>query len=327
MLTSYVGSFPLSYSEDNVVRIVHDVIKIPIDCPNYPQLRDFIHQFLEPFINAGILSLSNKRYLLREELSLRIDYESALQEAKITLDILRKDEDLRQRIQKIKAYVTGPFTLASQIYLKLEGSMRSTALSELDMIEKLADYVYILAYNMVDLGYEYVVVDEPMLSVIVGTKRIMFDYTTDDIIDVLNRIAKRINIDMGIHVCGKISGLLSETLAQTEFKILDHEFAATPSNFRTITRRVLEDNDKFISIGVISSSDPHIEGIEGVRRLILKGVEQYGIEHIAFVKPDCGFRGLKGKLDEEEAYKVSLEKLRILRRARDIVAKELRIEI
>ena len=195
------------------------------------------------------------------------------------------------------------------------------------MIEKLADYVYILAYNMVDLGYEYVVVDEPMLSVIVGTKRIMFDYTADDIIDVLNRIAKRINIDMGIHVCGKISGLLSETLAQTEFKILDHEFAATPSNFRTITRRVLEDNDKFISIGVISSSDPHIEGIEGVRRLILKGVEQYGIEHIAFVKPDCGFRGLKGKLDEEEAYKVSLEKLRILRRARDIVAKELRIEI
>ena len=327
MLTSYVGSFPLSYSEDNVVRVVHDVIKIPIDCPNYPQLRDFIYQFLEPFVNSGILSLSNKRYFLKEELSLRIDYESALQEAKITLDVLRRSEDSRRKIRKIKACVTGPFTLASQIYLKSERSIRSTALSELDIVEKLADYVYILAYNMVSLGYEYVVVDEPMLSVIVGTKRIMFNYTVDDIIDVLNRIAKRINIDMGIHVCGRISSLLFETLAQTEFKILDHEFAATLSNFKTITRQVLEDNDKFISIGVISSSDPNVEDVEEVRRLILKGVEQYGIERIAFVKPDCGFRGLKGKLDEEKAYVVALEKLRILRRARDIVAKELRIEV
>ncbi|RLF18065.1 MAG: hypothetical protein DRZ82_08920 [Thermoprotei archaeon] len=327
MLTTYVGSFPLDYSQENISRILRDVLEIPIECPNYPQLRDFVHQFLEPFVDAGIMSLEGKKYILKGDLSLRIDFEKPLRDAELAAKIIMRSEDLRGRVKKMKACITGPFTLSSQVYLKSGSGMESTMLSEIDLVERIADYVSLLAREMKDLGYDYIVVDEPILSVIVGARRIMLGYDPDDIIDILDRVAKRISVNKGIHVCGRLPRQLVEILTQTEFAVLDHEFASNPLNFKSVDKAILEENDKFLALGVVSSMSPQVETIDEVRRLIVKGIRQYGRERIAFVKPDCGFRGLKGRVGEDKAYDIALRKLRILRNARDLVARELNIEI
>jgi len=315
LFTTYIGSFPLSFSQENVRRVIDDVVNIGIDYPNYPQLRDFIEQFLEPHLMAGSLIKEEGQFRLRRVIDAKVDHSVSLTEARMTLEYARK-KNYMEKVRGWRACVTGPFTLSSQIYVREGSGLEATAITDHEIVKTLAEYVGEVAKSMVRMGYTYICIDEPILGLIVGKRVIFYGYKVEEIVEILSTIFKRLEAKTrSIHVCGRVSPLLVETLASLPLEVLDHEFAGSPANLEIISREVLERYDKMLAFGCISTKRLKVEELNDVVRLILKAIERYGYERIFVVKPDCGFRGLRGLTTEEEAYKASIEKLRVLKRA------------
>jgi len=327
MFTSYVGSFPLEYSRGNLERILKDVLEIPIDYPCYPQLQDFIAQFLNPLVDSGILERRKRGYILLEEVSPRVNVFKAEEQALWTVEYIRRSP-LRERISGLKACVTGPFTLSTKIYIDEPLTMSNLMINSMEHIENLLHYLRVIIRDLSNMGYEYINIDEPYLSVMVGKRMILHGYSTDDIIDILDRLARTIPKISGIHVCGRLSPELVEILSQTSFLLLDHEFADTPQNFQAFSREILEDYDKFIALGILSSKRPVLETPKEALKIIENAVKKYGVERIRIIKPDCGFRGLKGVVGtSESAYEIAIKKLKLLNKIKLLAINRYGIDI
>ena len=63
--TTVVGSWPLSNTHENMVKIFNDLIQIGIDYPCYPQLTSMISQFLSPLSDdiSQLEEVNNQFYL------------------------------------------------------------------------------------------------------------------------------------------------------------------------------------------------------------------------------------------------------------------------
>ncbi|RLG83690.1 MAG: methionine synthase [Thermoprotei archaeon] len=311
MRTSHVGSFPLSYSRENVDRIMKDLWSIGIDVPPYPQLRSFIDIYLQPLLNEGIIYSKNGFYYIKFNQIDRIHkIKPKISEAEDAINAMIKYNLL---FKWLRAPITGPFTLASRIYVDdLSKSLYATLLSKKDFImDALAPYIRSFIEYLVDLGYNVLFLDEPILGVIVGKKRIILGYNEEYIIDTINYILKGISVEKGIHVCGRISDKLFKILAKIDsLDILNFEFYDTRENLEIIDHKVLEKNDKLLAPGIVSAKNPSIEGLDEIKKLLEK-IYRIANGRIDLVSGDCGFAGLRNALDNPlDSYRISIEKLR-----------------
>jgi 5-methyltetrahydropteroyltriglutamate--homocysteine methyltransferase len=306
--TTYVGSFPLDYSVESIKRIVCDVVDIGIDYPALPQLRSFIDMFMEPLVKANAVKPTLRGFTV-SNLDNILGLKPSVPEYLYALNLL---EGYRGRVKGVRVAVTGPFTLASQIYIDYEKiGLSGSILTVKNYTWRIVEYVYSIVKWVEGLGVNIICIDEPILSVIVGRKLILFNYTVDEIIDMLNRV---LNIGClgAVHVCGVVSPQLAEILLNTRAKILDHEYHDTPRNFDIYGRGDVEKYDKLLSIGVVSSRSGRVESVDEVKSLISKSLNLYG-SHVFMFKPDCGFAALKGLFKRsEDAYNVSIGKLKAI---------------
>lgn len=306
--TTYVGSFPLDYSTENFKRIVRDVVNVGISYPTLPQLRSFIDMFVEPLVNVNAV-----RRCLRGFTALNLNNVlSSKPNIPEYLWALEPLGSLRDRVRGVRAAVTGPFTIASQIHMGNGGTgLSSSILADKDSTQKIVEYIFSVVKWVEGLGVDMICIDEPILSVMVGRKLIMLNYTQDEIINTLNRVLD-VKCLSAVHVCGAISPKLAEILLNTRVKVFDHEHHDTPRNLEVYRRGDLEKYDKLLSIGVVSSKSRNVESIDEVKSLITRSLNLYGSRVFAF-KPDCGFTSLKGLFKTpEEAYSVSLSKLKTI---------------
>ncbi|RLE54879.1 MAG: hypothetical protein DRJ40_09890 [Thermoprotei archaeon] len=314
MYTTHVGSFPLDFTRDNVLRVFHDMINIGIDYPPYPQLRNFIKIFLDPLVDIHVLKLVNSKYVINISLSELKNLPLPavrLEEAEIVASIVKKE---RICVEAIRGCVTGPFTLASEIQISERETrgLFTSALSSKDFVLKYMTRIVreFVTYLHDVLGFKFIVIDEPVLSVIVGSRRILFDYTIEEISKCLDEVLQGVEL-AGVHVCGRVPPLLKDVLLSTRYvKVLDHEFKDNPKNLTVYTKDELEKYDKFISFGCVSSRKPVIESVEEIMDVVKRGIDTFG-SRLLMIKPDCGFRGLAGFFEnKEKAYEVAIEKLR-----------------
>ena len=314
---SHVGSFPLKYSEANLKRAFLDMIKAGLEYPPYPQLRDFIDIYLDPLVRDKALVREENKYILVDEGKIGVKT-PIIPEALMISQLARYQGG---RIMGLRAPVTGPFTLASKIYLSRETyTLENTLLAKLAIIvERLATYVNKVVKWLSGLGYKLIVIDEPILSTIVGAKHILYGISEDDIISAYGRIFNGVSSIAGTHVCGRISRRLAEILLETNVKILDHEHVDTPSNLEVYTLNDLETYDKYIALGVVSSKKPGVEPVPQIVNFILNALGRYG-DRVFLVKGDCGFRGLAAY---EHGYEIGIAKLKAVRKAVNIVKKEI----
>jgi len=308
--TSHVGSFPLDYSRENVDRIMKDLWSIGIDVPPYPQLRSFIDIYLQPLLNEGIIYSKNGFYYINFN---QIDHihkiKPKISEAEDAINAMIKYNLL---FKWLRAPVTGPFTLASRIYVDdLSKGLYATLLGKKDFImDALAPYIRSFVEYLVDLGYNVLFLDEPILGVIVGKKRIILGYNEEYIIDTINYILKGIRVEKGIHVCGRISDKLFKILAKIDsLDILNFEFYDTRENLEIIDHKVLEKNNKLLAPGIVSAKNPSIESLDEIKKLLEK-IYRIANGRIDLVSGDCGFAGLRNALDNPlDSYRISIEKL------------------
>lgn len=169
-----------------------------------------------------------------------------------------------------------------------------------------------------------IVLDEPILGVIVGKKRILYGHTTESIKGVLEELYRyKGNALGGIHVCGRISSKLFELLVEVNgLSVLNFEFKDTPENLESIIGGLLEQYNKVLAPGIVSAKKPVVESYNETFDLLAK---IYGKTkgRVDYVSADCGFNGLKGTTkDPWEAYRIGLKNLEtIIKVVRDFEKK------
>ena len=318
--TSHVGSFPLEYSEENIERIVRDLYDIGIDVPPYPQMRSFIDIYLEPLVKAGILTKRHNHYFIDiDEAKYSKLPHFKIVEAESTINYINR---LGLKFKALRAPVTGVFTLASRIYVEKDPSigLRATLLPHLDIMrDLLMKYVREFIKYLLDLGFNVIFIDEPILGVIVGRKRILYGLSENDIIEIIDSVLRNFSVEKGIHVCGRISDKLFRILVQvSNLKYMNFEFYDTPKNLDVIETEILESYDKFIAPGIASSRKLVIEDINAMVK-ILNEVFRRARRRIDLVSADCGFGELRSfSRNSMEPYRASIIKLRNIVRAVDM---------
>ncbi|HDO21137.1 MAG TPA: hypothetical protein ENG81_06485 [Candidatus Bathyarchaeota archaeon] len=301
--TSTIGSFPLEDSEANRERCIRDLITLGIDFPTYPQLTDMGKQFLDDLIrqDCGII-VEKGRYKLADR-KIRMTVQPPGLDPFLWAIKYVKDRGLKV---KIKAAITGPFTLSSYIEIRKGVSPFNTALSKIELIEQFA-HIISESCRVASRDAGMISIDEPILGVIVWM-RIPFKYAEEDIVRIFNDLRESCgNVLTGTHICGRISPKLANILLKTNLDFLSHEFYDSPENIRIYDPNALKRNGKILSVGCVSSKNPRIESPQEILDLMMK-FKNYG-ECLIFT-PDCGFRNLIVNGSREKGYEIAIKKLK-----------------
>ncbi|MCS7119925.1 MAG: uroporphyrinogen decarboxylase family protein [Nitrososphaerota archaeon] len=307
-MTSTIGSFPLEDSEDNRRRCIDDLLRIGIDFPAYPQLIGMGDQFLRDLAStgSGLVSHGDVYRLVVSVPSWDI--------RPIGLDQLvwavryLSQKGLRAKV-RIKAPITGPFTLAS--FIQRGGGVfpYNTASSDPKIVDQLTDVLEATCREASKYA-EMISIDEPVLGILVGS-RILFGYSEDYILSVFSRLRNACGDRLvGTHICGRIPPRLAQILLRSELDFLSHEFHDTPENINVYHADDVRDRGKILSVGCLSTSKTIVETPEEVLALMNR-FREYGSRLI--FTPDCGFRKLaSGNIGQDEAYMISVKKLESL---------------
>ncbi|MBS7614403.1 hypothetical protein KEJ18_01515 [Candidatus Bathyarchaeota archaeon] len=293
-------------SESNREKCIKDQLKLGLDFPSYPQLTEMGPQFLDELVKYGSgIQLEKTRYKMNCK---RIEYEGppiGLEPFLWTKIFLQKKGFTD--IVHLKVPITGPFTLASYIEIKPGVFPFNSAAADLDVVKQLAD-VLVKSCEEASRTASMISIDEPILSVLVGTKT-AFGYKEEDIVEIFNSLKKSCKDRIvGTHICGRISPKLAEILLETEFDYLSHEFCDMPQNMKIYSPERVNEKEKMLSVGCVSTKNPRIESVDEILG-IMKQFKEYR-DSVIFT-PDCGFRKLLvGNLTKDEAYEISLHKLR-----------------
>lgn len=303
--TSTIGSFPLEDSPANRRRCIDDLLEIDIDFPTYPQLVDMCKQFLDDLAmqDQKIVTRNGRYRLIGKEIKTDVS-PLGLDPFLWTLQYL-EDKGVKDKV-KLKAAITGPFTLASRIEIKKGSFPYNTAVSNMDLVKQLTAAL-VKSCQKVSKETSIISIDEPILGVIVGA-RTTFRCREEDIIDTYNALKKACEGKfVGTHICGRIPPNLADTLLKTELDFLSHEFHDTPVNINAYTSNKLEESGKVLSVGCVSSKNPRLEGTEEITKVMEK-FRQYGDDLI--FTPDCGFKNLTVDGSKEKGYEISIRKLK-----------------
>lgn len=326
--TSHVGSFPLDYDHENVKRIVLDMYKIGIDVPPFPQLRDFVEIYLKPLGEVGYVHSKKGFFFIDIN---KIDYWSNIGlhifEAEDMINVV-KHQGIK--FNNLRAPVTGPFTLASRVYIvdDISKGISATCLAKKELVFNVfGEFVINIVKYIAKLGYGIVFIDEPVFNYIIGRRKILFNYTEDDIITMLEKITMQLpNIEFGIHICGSLNTRIIELIIQiSRIRYINIELHDSPLNIDLISREILEKYDKRIAPGIVSAQKSTIESIDEAL-LLLRNVYNKTGGRIDLVTGDCGFGGLRGMLnDREKEYNIALSKLKVIVEAVKRLESELRV--
>jgi len=311
MRTSHVGSFPLTYSRENIARVLRDLHSIGLDVPPYPQLTSFIDIYLKPLEDLGIV-YSKRGFYFSTPRNLEVSPPRIrVEDAEVAIEVISREKLV---FKGLRSPITGVFTLASRLYLdeNISKGLQATALAHRDIVEGFfKEFVAGLARYMRSLGYTVIFFDEPSLTLFIG-RRVLYGWSEESVIEVLSHVARAAgDAEVGVHVCGQVNPKIIEILARVDkVKYLNFEFYSTPTNIELINREVLEKCDKFIAPGVASTKSVNVESVDEILTLLRKVYEKAG-GRIDLISADCGFGGLRGALgNEEQEYKVSIEKLK-----------------
>ncbi|MEM3699881.1 MAG: hypothetical protein QXL57_03325 [Candidatus Bathyarchaeia archaeon] len=255
-----------------------------LDVINYPQHYDIHRQFTEVIQEA-----TNKGTYIVEEESATIPEIYVIRE-----EAERLSKEFGKKIS-LRVCVTGPM----ELYLKMVGTV-----SYKDVLLMFAETVKRFAKNSIlnskYVKTEVVSLDEPSF----GFQDITAD--RDAIVDVLEKAFDFSGVVKQIHIHS--SSRVADLLMAKNLDVLSFEYAASPRNIEAVSKKMLEETDKQIRVGISRTdidsitaelyekgitkpnAEQLVESEETIQRRFLKAREKYG-ERMAFTGPDCGLGG------------------------------------
>jgi len=184
---------------------------------------------------------------------------------------------------KVKITITGPITLG--FTYAVSGAKPYSGFLDRELYLDLVDALLPIIEEAVKMGC-YVQIDEPGLS----GKFVSPKFAEAVLKELFAGIHS--HNEVTIHVCGPIGSVpdLYEMLLRLDLDVLSFAFSGEKEreNLQLISERSLEDYGKRLGAGFISNVKAEPADIAFNR--LKKIAERAGIENIAFVHPDCGFR-------------------------------------
>jgi len=255
-----------------------------LDVASYPQHYDMHMQFADIIHEA----MNGGTYVVDEKLAVTPEVHVIGEEAK------RLSEEMGRKV-RLRVCVTGPM----ELYLKEVG----TTVHE-DVLMMFAETVRRFARKAtLDSGYvktEVVSLDEPSL----GFQGISAD--RDTILEVLEKAfdfdcpAKQVHL----HSVANVADLLDVE----NLDVLAFEFAASPKNIESVSKKMLDKADKQVRAGIARtdvdsmmaelherslktwSAEQLVESLGTMRKRFEAAKRKYG-DRLAFSGPDCGLGG------------------------------------
>jgi 5-methyltetrahydropteroyltriglutamate--homocysteine methyltransferase len=268
-----------------------------LDVINYPQQYDGISQVSDVIHSA----MAKGSFLVEEKQAVLPEVHVINEEAK-TLS-----EEFGKRIP-LRVAIFGPL----EQYLKEVGRTPYS-----DVLESFAETIRRFAKNSIlnskYVKTEVVSIDEPSF----GFQSIVAE--TDVICDVLEKAFDFQGAVRQIHLHS--SSRLPDVLEVGNIDVVSFEYAASPKNIESVSRKMLEDADKQIRVGVSRTdidsivaelhdkgiekptAEQLVEGQEVIKKRYVAAKEKYG-ERMTFTGPDCGL----GSWPSQEAACLLLER-------------------
>lgn len=285
--------------------------------------------FLDPLVDESTVTKEDSKYIINEDFN-----------PTVTKEVRKWAEDshayLRKRKGRIplRSCVTGPFTLASNIRVKgMEAKPFPRGYAEIIserpwVLEKLTKYVKKICRHY-SVTSSMISIDEPFLSILVGKRKNLLEMEMsrseayEVVVEVLDTAIGGIKSISALHVCGRIGKRLSEMLMNTDAQILSHEFSSIPENFESYPNDRVEEYSKMICCGVVTTTptedESRVEPVELVKKRMMTAIDHYSRDLVLF-SPDCGFRSLRNSEGEKEGYRIAMDKIENMVKARGEVA-------
>ena len=331
--TTVVDSFPLDKTQANIKKIIDDQISLGIDFPIVPQLEDMSLMFLEPLAeqNCGIEIKNGITHVIGDLIP---PLEPFVLPELIWTKKYIENAGFQAKIDGIKVYVTGPFTLA--YFIKIADM---PALLMPDIVEKLAYLIKKIVSDIDKEGAAIITIYEHILNFAIAQFAIEEDFALKCLDIVLKGVSNAIG---ALHVCEDVFSVAKFLLQLDNVVYLDHDFVSSPENLMAYSKQDLEKYDKMIGYGCLASIlnpilledirkgaapwQSAVETEKKVRSRILKASNRYGIEKL-IIDPDCAFGNLKFAIPSEIAYNITLAKLKNMMAAVKNLRKEFRLEV
>jgi 5-methyltetrahydropteroyltriglutamate--homocysteine methyltransferase len=251
-----------------------DVVNYPQQCDGITQVSDVVHVEME----KGSFLVEEKDAFLPEVQLIRDEAKSLSEEfgGKIRL--------------RISLY--GPF----EQYLKEMGTVAYE-----DVLDGYAETIRRFAKNSVlDTNYiktEVVSIDEPSYGFL------NVDADKEKLIEVLEKAFDFHGAVRQVHLHSSVR--LPDLLSVKNIDVVSFEYAASPKNIESVSRRMLDEADKRIRVGISRTdidailAELHDKGVakppaeqiveaeDVIRKRFVAVKEKYG-ERLAFTGPDCG---------------------------------------
>lgn len=268
-----------------------------LDVVNYPQQYDGMRQVSDLIHKA----MDRGSFLVEEKQAVLPEVHLIGEEAKVLCEEFGKKILLRVSL-------FGPL----EQYLKEIGTTPYS-----DVLESFAETIRRFAKNSIlnskHIETKVVSIDEPsfgFLSIVAGT---------DLIRDVLEKAFNFKGAVRQIHLHS--ASRLTDLLEVDNIDVVSFEYAASPKNIESVSRRMLEDADKQIRVGVSRTdidsimSELHDKGVakptaeqlveseETIRKRYVLAKERFG-ERMTFTGPDCGL----GSWPSQEAAQLLLKR-------------------
>jgi len=268
-----------------------------LDVVNYPQQYDGMRQISDVVrlaMEKGSFLVEEKDAFLPEVLLIRDEAKSL-------------SEEFGGKI-RLRVSIFGPL----EEYLKEMGTVAYE-----DILDGYAETVRRFARNSVlDTNYvktEVVSIDEPsygFMNVNTGKEKIL--RILDKAFDFHGAVRQ-------VHLHS--SSLLPDLLSAKNVDVVSFEYAASPKNIESVSRRMLDETDKQIRVGVSRtdidailaelhdqgvvkpSAEQLVESEDVIRRRFLAAKEKYG-DRMTFTGPDCGL----GSWPSQEAAQLLLRR-------------------
>jgi 5-methyltetrahydropteroyltriglutamate--homocysteine methyltransferase len=267
-----------------IIESLRKKLETGLDIVNYPQHYDIHKQFTETIqeaTNKGTYVVEEKRAIIPEVHIIKEEAE-------------RLSKEIGRKIS-LRVCITGPM----ELYLKMIGTIPYK-----DILLMFAEAVKRFAKNSIlnskYVKTEVVSLDEPSF----GFQDI--PRNREILLDVLEKAFDFSGVVKQIHLHS--SSRVADLLAVKNLDVLSLEYAASPRNIEAVSKKMLEEADKQIRVGISRTdidsimaelyekgitkpnAEDLIESEDSIKRRFMKAEEKYG-ERMTFTGPDCGLGG------------------------------------
>ncbi|MGB9940344.1 methionine synthase [Methanosarcina sp.] len=216
-------------------------IGVGVHVPTYPQFRDMIGQFLDIIKDE---KNCYEPYILKEE-------NAKILELEIIDEVAKQYREETGKTLEVRVCIAGPTDLYLQAF-GATGYVDAYHVLALD-IEDFIKQAFVAAKNF---KIKVIALDEPSLGI---NDKIQFsDADIVSALTVASAYARKQGADVEIHLH---SPLKYKLICETPINVIGFEYAATPSHLSLLDKKVLEDSNTFVRVGVSRTDISSLIGV------------------------------------------------------------------